>query len=122
MMKKNKIIKIFMCLYLFTFGFETIVLGLNKNSGQLECDSWGAVLTDIQNLFDFLKIIVPLLVIGLSIYDFIKAAGAKEEKGMKKAFNTFLKRLILAIVFFFLPALINLLLKMLEIDSSVCVE
>lgn len=121
-MKKNKIIKTFMCLYLVMFSFKTIVLGLNENSGELKCDSWGAVLTDIQNLFNFLKIIVPLLVIGLSTYDFIKAAGAKEEKGMKRAFNTFLKRIILAVVFFFLPVLINLLLNMLDINSSVCVE
>lgn len=121
-MKKNKIIKIFMCLYLFMFGFKTIVLGLNENSGELKCKSWGAVLTDIQNLFNFLKIIVPLLVIGLSSYDFIKAVGAKEEKGLKKAFNTFLKRIILAVIFFFLPVLINELLKMLDINSKVCVE
>ena len=118
MKKNNRIyIYIFMCLYLAIFGFKTIVL-----ADDLNCNSWGNVIKDLQNLFDFAKIVVPLLVIGLSSYDFIKAITSKEAKDIKKAYNTLLKRLGLAIIFFFLPMLINLFLEMININSDVCVK
>ena len=118
-MKKNnkKIIYIFMLLYLVLFGFKTIVLAAG-----LSCDSWGYLNQDLQNIFNFAKIAVPLLVIGLSTYDFIKAVTSKEAKDIKKAFNTLLKRLGLAIIFFFLPVLLNFLLDLIGTNSKICIE
>lgn len=117
-MKKNKIIKVFMCLYLVMFGFKTIVLA----DTSVECSDWGRAKQDMQNLFNLLKIIIPLLVIGLSSYDFIKAITSKEDKGLKKAFNTFLKRLGYAVIFFFLPTIINLLMDLVADGKDICIE
>lgn len=117
MKKKKKFIYICMYLYLVLFGFKTIVFAEDLN-----CNSWGRTLQDFKNIFNFLKIIVPLLVIGLSSYDFIKAITSKDDKGIKKAFNTFLKRLILAVIFFFLPVVINLFLDIAGVNSGVCIE
>lgn len=114
---KKKIINIIMILYLVLFGFKTIVL-----ADGLSCDSWGDLKRDLQNIFNFAKIAVPLLVIGLSTYDFIKAITSKEAKDIKKAFNILLKRLALAILFFFLPVLLNFLLELVGTRSSVCIE
>ena len=118
-MKKNNknIIYIFMLLYLVLFGFKNIVFAEG-----LSCDSWGNLKTDLQNIFNFAKILVPLLVIGLSTYDFIKAITSKEAKDIKKAFNILLKRLLYAIIFFFLPVLLNFLLELVGTNSSVCIE
>lgn len=117
-MKNNKkFIYIFMIMFLVMFGFKTIVF-----ADTLDCNSWGDVKQDLQNVFDFVKIVVPLLIIGLSTYDFIKAVTAKDDKGLKKAFQILLKRLVCAIVLFFLPVLINLLLDLVSIDSNVCIE
>jgi len=117
MNKKKNYIYIFMLLYLVMFGFKTIVL-----ADTLDCESWDKTLKDIQNIFDFCKIVVPLLVIGLSTFDFIKAITGKDDKDMKKAFHKLLKRLALAVVFFFLPTLLNFLLDLVGTNTSVCVE
>ena len=116
---KNKCNYIYMILvfYLIMFGFETIVY-----ADALECEAWGNTLKDLQNLFDFCKIIIPLLVIGLSSYDFIKSITGKDDKNIKKAFSTLLKRLALAVPLFFLPTILGLLLKMLGTNSKICIN
>lgn len=116
-MKKKKKVKLILCLYLVMFSFKTIVF-----ADSIQCNAWGDALQDLQNLFDLLKIVIPLLVIGLSSYDFIKAITSKEAKDVKKAYQTFLKRLILAVIFFFLPVLINMFLDMAGVNSTVCVK
>ena len=118
-MKKNsnKILHIFMIIYLLMFGFERVVF-----AGGLSCDSWGELKQDIQNIFDFVKVLIPLLVIGLSSYDFIKAVTSKEAKDIKKAFTIFIKRFIYAVIFFFLPVILNFLLEIVGTNSKICVE
>lgn len=115
--KNRKYLYIFMCLYLVMFGFETIV-----SAAGLSCDSWGDLKRDLQNIFNFAKIVIPLLVIGLSSYDFIRAITSKEAKDVKKAFNTLLKRFLYAIIFFFLPVLLNFLLDLIGTNSDICIE
>ena len=118
-MKENekKIFHFLMFLYLIMFGFKTIVFAEG-----LSCDSWGDLKRDMQNVFDFAKVLIPLIVIGLSSYDFIKAITSKEAKDIKKAFNILLKRFLYAVLFFFLPVLLNFLLEMVGTNSSVCIE
>lgn len=95
----------------------------DADTSSLECSSWGDVLVDIQNLFNFLKVVIPLLIIGLSTYDFIKAVAGKDSKDVKKAFKRLLKRFIYALIFFFLPIIINFVLKeLIGVSTSVCIE
>lgn len=116
-MKKNKLIKIINFTFIVLFCLMPVM-----TVNALRCTDLGELKTDIQNIFNFMKIIVPLLVIGLTIYDFIRSVTSKDDKDFKGAFKKMTKRLILAAVFFFLPVLINLLLDLFMIDSSVCVE
>ena len=67
-MKKNRKYKLLAWLFLASFAFKTIVLADND----VNCNSYGKIRNDLQNVFNLLKIIIPLLVIGLSTYDFIK--------------------------------------------------
>ena len=118
-MKKSekKVLHFIMFIYLIMFGFKTIVF-----ADGLSCDSWGVLKKDMQNVFDFAKVLIPLLVIGLSSYDFIKAVTSKEAKDIKKAFNILVKRFIYAIIFFFLPVFLNFLLEMVGTNSKVCIQ
>lgn len=116
-MKNNKFIKY----GLFTF-FCIVILSQNVFAAQMSCDSLGDFRTDLQNLFNLLKIIVPLLVIGLSIYDFIKAITAKDNKDIKDAFKRMLKRFVYAIILFFLPVILNLVLDLIVTNSDVCIS
>lgn len=115
-MKKNNIYKFIAIIFLVMFSFNTIVLGADTTN----CNSYGDLKQDLQNVFNLVKIIVPLLVLGLSTVDFIKAVTAKDEKDTKKAFMTLLKRIVYAIILFILPMLINLLLDLFDTGSNVC--
>lgn len=117
MKKSNKLIYLVMVFYIVLFSFKTVVLADN---GGVSCDSWGDLKNDIQNAFNFLKVVVPLLVIGLSTYDFIKAVAAKDNKDVKKAFQRLLKRFLYAILLFFLPTLINYLLDLAGTNTKIC--
>ena len=117
-MKKKNLYKYIAWAFLIMFSIKTIVLADND----ISCNSFGEFKTDLQNLFNLLKIIVPLLVIGLSVYDFIKAITQKDEKDVKKAFQSLIKRMIYAIILFFLPVLLNLLLELFETNSDVCIR
>lgn len=114
---KKKTFNIICLIYLCMFAFNTIVLADNSN---FNCQSFGAVKVDIQNFFNFFKIIVPLLVIGLSSFDFIKAITEKDDKDIKKAFTRLIKRLVYAVILFFLPVILNYLMNM--VTNNVCID
>lgn len=114
---KKRIFNIICLIYLCMFAFNTIVLADNNS---FNCQSFAEIKVDIQNFFNFFKIVVPLLVIGLSSYDFIKAITEKDDKDIKKAFTRLMKRLIYAIILFFLPVILNLLMNM--VTDNVCIE
>lgn len=112
---KKKFIKVFCYIYLSLFAFNNVVL-----AKEFDCDSFQGLKTDLQNIFNFFKILVPLLIVGLSTYDFIKAITEKDDKDIKKAFIRLMKRLIYAVILFFLPVLLNYLMNL--VTDSVCIE
>ena len=124
-MKKNKVLRIILLIFMGIITFETKVFAASTTQcnqlSDLKVDL-SDLKVDLQNLFNFLKILLPLLIIGLSIMDFIKAITGDKDRELKKTFKRFVKRLVLAVVFFFLPVLINLLLDIFMIDSSVCIN
>ena len=88
----------------------------------LYCDSLGYIKKDLQNIFDFVKVLAPLLVIGFSTYEFVKAIAAKDSKDIKRAFSTLIKRMICAIILFFLPILIEFFLDLLIDINDICID
>ena len=58
---------------------------------------------------DVLKVAVPIILIVLGMLDMAKAVMANEEKEMKEAQKRFIKRLIYAVVIFFVVALVQFL-------------
>ncbi len=117
-MKKNKkIFKYILFAFLMMFSLKTLVFAYEVN-----CNDLGKFKVDLNNIFNFIKIVIPLLIIGLSTYDFIRGITARDEKALKKAFSSLIKRIICAIVIFFLPTLIETFLKLVGIDISTCIE
>lgn len=64
------------------------------------------------------KYMALVLVIVLGVLDFIKAAGAGEPDSMKKAGQSFIKRLVAVIILFLLPMIIELILNLINLYGA----
>ncbi len=87
----------------------------NKIGNKYEEGSVGALL---QQIFDYMKMAVVILVFAFSVIDYAKAIAAQNQDAFKKANVNFLKRIIFGIIFFLIPTIVNLILSV--IDSSTC--
>ena len=67
------------------------------------------LLKTINDIMNVVKIAIPLLLIGLVTYDFATAVFASDDKAINKAKSNAIKRIIIAVVIFFVPTIINLL-------------
>lgn len=63
----------------------------------------------VQDLFNFIKIMTPVLVIVLSSIEYIKALTNNDASDMKKVNARILKRIVIGIIIFLLPFLLDLL-------------
>lgn len=66
---------------------------------------------EINSYLLYIKIAVPIIIIVMGSLDFGKAFISSDEDSMKKAQKKFIMRLIIGMVIFFLPALVNILLN-----------
>ena len=76
------------------------------------------------NLYPFLRAInivliilkwsVPLLLVVLGTIDMVRAAASADEKVVKEAQTTFMKRLLYGVVIFIIPFLVNMVLFIAE--------
>jgi len=55
--------------------------------------------------------LAPMLLVVLGAIDFLGAVASNDEKDMKKAINTFMKRLIICIIIILLPTIINMIIS-----------
>lgn len=69
----------------------------------------------INQILGYVRIIVPILVIVLGTFDLAQAVIASKEDEMKKAQTTFIKRLILGLVVFFIPVVVNVVMWLADI-------
>lgn len=58
---------------------------------------------------NLVKIIVPIILIVLGVFDMFKAVSAQKEDEMKKAQSIFVKRIISALLVFFVVAIVQFL-------------
>lgn len=70
------------------------------------------LINKINSYLKIIKISVPILLLVYGIMDFVKALFSPEEGEMKKAQQTFMKRLLIAVLIFLVPILVNLLLNL----------
>lgn len=86
-------------------------------SGILGNTKFHQYLVDILNA---IRIIGVAMVIVFSTMDFTKALIAQDSEALKKASQTSFKRLMIAIVIFFVPIILNILLSLVGI-SGICI-
>lgn len=60
------------------------------------------------------KVIVPIILIIMGVIDMVKATASQKEDEMKKAQMTFVKRLISALLVFFVIAIVQFLFNILS--------
>ncbi len=91
-------------------------------------DTCNALLGDIKDpgapayyldfTFKVIKYLAIVLLFVLTLIEFIKATASNDQDAIKKASRTTLKRIIIAIIIFVLPILINFVLKTLGVVST----
>lgn len=66
-------------------------------------------------------IVAPILLLIMGTIDFLGAVTANDEKEIKKAVNTFIKRLVICIIIMILPVLVNVVISFTNFnDLSSC--
>ena len=100
---------------------DNVSVGESGYTSEQNCSTLGMLKDDIREVFKIFKIVAPVLVIIFSIYDFIKAFTGKVEGETPKAFKRFLKRLVFAMILFFLPTLIDVALGIVDPGYSTCI-
>lgn len=84
------------------FGFQVVI----------DCKSLlgEEVIARVKKYIDILKVAIPILLIGFGVLDFSKALFSGDDDKMKQSQKTFLKRILIAILFYFTPIFVKLLL------------
>lgn len=76
------------------------------------CDIFGDTLVDIiRQIYGYFKWIIPVLIVILSMLDFVKVVGTGKDDDFKKAQNNLLKRVVMGVLFFLIPTLISLVIN-----------
>lgn len=78
----------------------------------------GATAKLVKEIYGIAKIVVPVLIVILSIIDFLKVVLLSDEKDYKNAWNKLIKRVIVGIIFFVVPALVSLIINISGIDTT----
>ena len=105
-------------------NIQQTVTGTDKEDDELECKyifgddtATGKYMRDIYNIIKFL---VPILLLGLSIKDYASAIINQNQDGVKKATKSFIKRLVVAVIILVMPTIINFILEdLLEIEQCI---
>ena len=67
----------------------------------------------LQQIFNIMKYAGPILCLVLSITDFVKATASQDKDALNKATKTTGKRIVYAMILFFIPTLINFIFPLL---------
>ena len=72
----------------------------------------------LQKILNYIKILGPTAAIALGTIDFAKAIIISDEENMKKTESRFIKRIIAAMLLFFVPLLVQIFLGLVGITGT----
>lgn len=75
------------------------------------CDSLPNTMKLVKKIYNFLKYMIPVIIIGLGMLDFIKAITSDDEKVFKEAWNKLMKRIIVGVIILILPVILEFLIN-----------
>ena len=100
------------------FNCKTIFVKKESPDGDVEFTELGKFMND---LFALIKIATPVLVIALSTIDYVKAISSSNADEMKRANSRIVKRLVIGLIIFVLPFLLEVLFRLFGLyDLSTC--
>lgn len=112
-MKKQNILKSLGLILLAVIVFHTVdvhAAGFKYQNQYIQCGEatlpYGVAFI-VQNVVNIIKIAIPILLIIMGMLDFLKAVIANDEKQMKESQNKFIKRIIAAVIIFFVVAIVQ---------------
>ena len=107
--------------YLLVF-IMMLAVGTSKvyglTCGELFGNGAGSLRELINDILQYPKYIVPVIIIVLGIVDLAKATFAAKEDEMRKVQLTFIKRVFIGVAVFFVPTIVNLIMSLADIVWS----
>lgn len=107
-----------------TSASQDIFGGGNTDVSQ-ECESllgsptvYGSPAFLLNKAFQVVRYVAIILLVALSVFDFVSAITSNDENAIKKATSKTIKRAIICVIIFFLPLLIELILKYLDDQAN----
>lgn len=86
------------------------------------CDMFGQLLVIIKEIFNTIKWVISFGLVLLTMFDFLKAVVSGDDDTTKKAFNKFVKRIMIVILIFLLPELIDFIISAFKLNVESCVN
>ncbi len=78
----------------------------------VSCEDMGFLIRILAKLVYYLRIIIPILLIILIVFDLFKVmVGNADDKAKSEAINKAVKRFLYAVIIFLIPVLVNLIFK-----------
>ena len=107
------------------FNLSKNILAYKKNAGLIgssdgECGLSSRLIVWIANIVKWVKYIIPVIVIILSILEFMKVIGSGKEDEMKKVQGRFIRRLIVAGLIFIVPIILEFVLEKFGFTAGGC--
>lgn len=76
----------------------------------------------LQKILNYLRVLGPMIILVMSAIDFTKAIVTGDDDTMQKCYKKLVKRLVLAILLFFVPTLVTVILELFGfIGDPICV-
>lgn len=84
-----------------------LILFCNTNDGM-------KIFSTIGKISDIIMIVIPIILILMGTIDFLKAVMAQKDDDMKKTQSLFIKRVIYAVIIFFVPSIVGFIMSLLD--------
>lgn len=76
------------------------------------------IMSVVKSVLTIIQIAVPILLIIIGSIDLMKAVMAGKEDEIKKAQGTFIKRAIAAVIVFFIPLIVSIVIGLLPVPGA----
>lgn len=80
----------------------------------VDCDDIDAIIKLIKGILKLIQILIPVALIIMGSVDLGKAVLSSDDKEIKQATSKLIKRAIAAVVIFFIPFLVNLVMGLVQ--------
>ena len=102
--------------------YINILIKKEEYKGALYCGFLGEkTFGYVKMIYSIIKFLIPAVIILLGMTDFLKVLFSGEDKDMKQAWTSFVKRIIAGIIFILLPILIEFIFKLVGFSEN-CIQ